>query len=91
MKTKKYYIQVDTIDIDNIMTMEITKKEFDRQLKFLQEQVTNTADAEYPMETLPTKIINYETSTAKVYYFTIATTTTYLTIHQTKEGYHFTK
>jgi hypothetical protein len=50
MKTAKYILEIDMLDTDMVQSMELTKKEYNRQLAYLHSQVQATADHECPVE-----------------------------------------
>lgn len=91
MKTCKYYISFDSIETKMCNDIEISKKEFTRQLQYLQKQMIETADDEYPMEELEPTSYTHDTYTATNYKFYVGTATTYLTKIECKEGYYFKK
>lgn len=93
MKTKKYYIENEFCDNEMIFKMEISKKEFDRQLKFLRNSVIVSQQMGY--ETPVTepewsgRKVDHTTCTETIYTFMSGCCATYLTAFETKEGYAF--
>ena len=88
MKTERYEISFSAIDTNLSTSIRISKKEFLAQLAYLQKQVAETENNEYPME--------YRTSEsdftgAKITYhtFTIGTADTTLKATVCKPGYVF--
>lgn len=90
MKTAKYVIAFDSIDTDMCYELVISKKEYNRQLAFLRQQVERTKDNECPCTERIYKH-DHGTFTETTIYFSVATATTYLSALECKEGYHFTK
>ena len=52
MKTERFYIQFASCGSNMSTQFEISKTEYNNQLKHLQEQMKSTADYEYPVEEL---------------------------------------
>lgn len=91
MKTSQYIIETAYLENDMILRMEISKKEFTRQLAFLRQQIETTKDDECPI-TEP----EYSGSTHEgegyiktLYYFRSGCAETCLHEIKAKEGYHF--
>lgn len=86
--TNRYTISFDSIETRMSTEIQISKKEFDQQLRFLRSMLDTTAEDEYPMEerfhgSLGGNVI------VSTYSFTVGTGTTYLTHYEAKPGYHF--
>ena len=93
MKTKKYFLDIEFCEAEMVNKIEISKKEFNRQMKFLRAQTYLTKDNECPI-TEPewsNKKFEHETYTETCYVFNSGCCNTFLTILETKEGYCFTK
>ena len=91
MKTAKYRIVFEYLEADMCQEMDITKKEFTRQLAFLRQQVENTKDNECPVTECDTRIRDRETFTETTHHFTSGCAVTYLFALECKEGYRFTR
>ena len=91
MKTAKYLIEFDFLENDMVSTMEISKKEFTRQLAFLRQQIETTKDDECPIVEPEysgrTKEGNGYTKT--IYYFRSGCAETALIELNAKDGYYF--
>lgn len=87
MKTAKYILEIDMLDTDMLQSMELTKKEYNRQLAYLHSQVQATADHECPVEESEEVIdLNGYTKTVNIY--RCGCCTTYLTAFECYPGYH---
>lgn len=92
MKTAKYKIQFEGYEVMMSTDMEITKKEFNRQLAFLRQQVKDTPDTnEYPVKEYEPHVYERSGFTETVYHFNSGCADTYLTALVCKPGYHFKK
>lgn len=90
MKKSKYIIAFDYCDKPMSEDIEITKKEFERQLDFLRLQVrTSKDDEEDQMEELEPKERDFVCYTETSYFFSRGCATTYLTKLVCKRGYQF--
>lgn len=91
MKTKKYFVEIEMCENNMMQRMEISKKEYDRQLKYMREQVEATIDYETPVvePEWSGKVIDHPQTTEVIYCFNCGCCTTYLTKYETKEGYAF--
>lgn len=89
MKTKIYKIAFQFIDTDMCTNLDISKKEFDRQLAFMREQVKTTAGNEYPIEEYPMNKKDCICYTETAYIFVSGCATTYLFELVCKNGYKF--
>lgn len=90
MKTARYTIEFEGYEVDMCKTMEITKKEFNRQLDFMRQQVRTTPETnEYPVSEAEPITKEYAGHTTTVYIFHSGTVTTYLTAMICKDGYQF--
>lgn len=89
MKTKIYKIAFQFIESDMCSNIVISKKEFDRQLAFMREQVKATAKNEYPIEEYPVEKCDHICYNETTYIFTSGCATTYLFALICKNGYKF--
>lgn len=89
MKTKLYKIQFQFIETNMSSEIIISKKEFDKQLAFLREQIAKTADYECPVEEMQAFETDRICYTEKTYVFSSGCATTYLTESICKTGYKF--
>lgn len=90
MKTVKYLISFENFENSMCRDLEISKKEYDKQLKFMREQVKNTIiDEETPIR--ETNIRTYENKTTIETHisFNCGCAYTDLIKIECKEGYHF--
>ena len=74
-KTVKYTIEFHAIETPLSTEIQLSGKEFDKQLKFLLQQTLDTKDNEYPVETNATEQ-DYTGYTVTRYRFSIATSGT---------------
>ena len=89
MKTRRYFIEFYSNEIALSTEIDLTQKEYLKQLDFLTEQVEKSKSFEYPVE----KSVNYfnqrpdynETITG----FSSGLGSTYLILQECKEGYRF--
>lgn len=91
MKTVKYFMEFDMCDIDMCSKIEISKKEYERQFKFIQSQMKETEGQEFSVTALEPIIRDFGTYTSSFYSFSCGCATTYLYKQECKEGYHFKK
>lgn len=90
MKTEKYFIEFDYCEIGMCAPMSISKKEFNRQLAFMREQVTETKDnEETPVQEFDPIRSDLGTTERTVYVFHSGCTRTFLTELKCKPGYRF--
>ena len=91
MKTSKYYIENDFLENDMLLRMEISKKEFNRQLAFLRQQIKTTKDDECPIVEPEYSGRTHEVTsyTETRYYFRSGCAETCLVEMKTKEGFYF--
>ena len=87
-KTAKYTIEFHSVETPLSTEIQISAKEFDKQLKVLLQQTLNTKDDEFPVET-HTKEDDFTGCTVLRYRFSVATGDVYLTRYQCKPGYQF--
>ena len=91
MKTAKYRIEIENLETTMCQTLDISKKEYTRQLAFMRQQVKETAANEYPVTESEPRSYDHEGMTETVYQFNCGCSSTYLIALECKEGYHFTK
>lgn len=91
MKTAKYRIVFEYLDADMCNEMEISKKEFNRQLSFMRQQVENTKDNECPINECDQMVRDRESLVETVYHFNSGCAVTYLYALECKPGYCFKK
>lgn len=89
MKTTKYYIQFENIEVAMSTQIEISKAEYNRQLNHLREQVIATETNEYPLEEKATEVCDLETYTKTIISFNCGCAYTDLTKIECKPGYCF--
>lgn len=92
MKTRKYTVETECCENAMLWQMEISKKEFDRQLKLMRNQVIVSSGYESPViePERSGKVFDHPTYTETIFVFQTACSVTYLTRLETKEGYKFT-
>lgn len=85
-KTKKYTIEFSGTDTDMSLPIEITARQFEAQLDFLQKKVVSTARDETPMEH---RILHkeYDSYTRTTHFFMVGTADTVLAKIVCKDGY----
>ena len=90
MKTKKYFIAFENIEVNLSTMIEISKKEYKRQFNFLlnQQLMTEKEDYEYKI-THRTYNDEFAGYVQQRDYFTVAYADTILYKQECKEGYHF--
>ena len=88
MKKSKCFIEFENLENTMLNKMEITKKEFDRQIKFLNERVEQTKDEdeENKIEKRMYKK-EFETYIVNTYFYTNCCCDTILTEYVCKDGY----
>lgn len=88
MKKDKYFIYFECCEVEMSKEMEISKKEYQRQLQHLTSQLSETKDWDTPMEV---RINNFEDDKLKyeINRFDVATGSTYLKKITCKDGYCF--
>ena len=93
MKTKKYFIENEFCDNEMVLKIEISKKEFDRQLRFLRNSVIVSQQMEYETPVVEPewsgRTFDHPTCTETVYTFMSGCCVTLLTVLDTNEGYAF--
>ena len=89
MKTIKYSIQFDNLESLNSGDIEISKAEFNRQLRHYRNQISTTAENECPVEEHEPRVKEYDTYTETSYIFACACATVWLTEIKCKDGYCF--
>lgn len=91
MKTRKYFLEVEFCESAMIRKMEISKKEFDKQMKFLRNQTIMTQDYECPIvePEWSNKKFDHTTYTETCYVFNSGCCVTFLSVLEAKEGYCF--
>ena len=87
-KTAKYTIEFHSIETPLSTEIQISGKEFDKQLRFLRQQIDATAGNEFPVETYTTES-DFAGCTVTRYRFSVATGDVYLAKYQCKPGYQF--
>jgi hypothetical protein len=89
MKKTLYYISFDMLETAMSRRVEISKTEYEKQLAFLTQQITETVENECPVEQLPTS--TYETSSTyeTKNFFMCGCATTVLHKSECKEGFCF--
>lgn len=89
MKTAKYILEIDMLDTDMLQSMELTKKEYNRQLAYLHSQVQATADNELPVEESK-EVHDRDGYTKTITMYSCGCCTTYLIAIECYPGYHLT-
>lgn len=89
MKTRRYFIEFYSNEQAMSTEIEITQKEYFKQLDFLTDQVEKSKEFEYPVE----KTVNYYNQRPKyketITSFSSGLGSTYLILQECKEGYRF--
>lgn len=94
-KTKKYTLKViGYADYEMVSEMEISKREFDVQIKALREQINEPIPEDMDEESYVSICedvfdYDYESYTQITYCFSVSNTNVFLTARECKEGYHF--
>ena len=83
-----YYLEINNYETPILHRMELTKKEYEKQLKFLKQQVEDTKEDDIPM-TMTIRSKEYDTYTATAHRFDLACSSTYLTCYKCKENFTF--
>ena len=86
MRTTRYTVEIDYLETDMLQRMDITKKEYKRQLDFLRMQVRATVDNECPVEE-SVEVQDREGYTKTVSVYRCGCCTTYLTAIECHPGY----
>ena len=86
--TNRYTISFESIESRMSTEIQISKKEFERQLKFLRIEMAATEGYEYPMEEHFYEHSS-EIMTERTYRFDVCTGSTYLSHYECKPGYQF--
>ena len=88
MKVTKYFIFFDCCEVEMSTEIEISKSEYEKQLKFLNNKIDETKDWECPMEVISD---TYDNERTKIEYFRfdVATGSVYLKKITCKEGFYF--
>lgn len=90
MKTARYFIHFENIEYSMCQKFEISKKEYENQVKFMKNQVNITSiDEETPVTEIEPKIFEYEKYTETIITFQCACAFTDLIKKECKEGYCF--
>jgi hypothetical protein len=89
MKTARYYIQFENIEIAMSTQMEISKTEYTRQLKHLREQVIATETNEYSLNENDPIVYDLGTATKTTISFNCGCAYTDLIKIECKDGYCF--
>ena len=88
MVTKEYIIRFQNIETSMSTQIKISKKEYDKQYKYLMSQIEETKEDECPMEHT-TYNDDLEKITQQRDYFTVACADTVLIKRECKPGYQF--
>lgn len=91
IKTTKYRIEIDFLETAMCQTLDIPKKEYNRQLAFMRQQVRDTADYECPVTEVDVRSYDHEHMTETVHRFNSGCCSTCLIVLKCKEGYCFAK
>lgn len=91
MKTAKYRIEIEFLETAMHQSLDISKREYNRQLAFMRQQVKATADNECPVTEAETLSGDHKGYTETWHRFNCGCCATYLIALECKEGYHFTK
>ena len=89
MIKKRFFIEFENYENKMSTSIQISEKEYNKQLKFLREQIVKTEDDDIPIEEC--KLIKGETKTtvSTTIRFRSGLADVYLTKEETKEGYRF--
>lgn len=90
MKKVKYYLEFENIENSMLRKMEISKKEFEKQIKYLNQRVAETEneDDEFKIEKREYHK-EFDNCFEDVFYFTNACADTILSTIKCKDGYCF--
>ena len=88
MKTEKYGIGFMSIETSMCSQIEISKKEYDKQIRFLNKKIEMTQADEYPMEKSE-MVFQNEQMIETVTSYSVGTGETILIKYECKPGYHF--
>lgn len=88
MKTKKYFLESEAIEVTMISKLEITKKQYDAMTKDLEKQLVETKDYECPLEK-KTHNYDFEKTQSKVNVYEVGCYRIWLTMIECKKGYVF--
>lgn len=91
MKTARYFIKFENFEHSMCNDVEISKKEYNKQVKFMREQVKTNIDSEIPVKELDTKTYEKETTIETVISFICACAYTDIIKIECKDGYCFRK
>lgn len=89
MKTIKYFIEFDYCENGMCSPMEISKKEFMIQLKFLRKQIDITEFYDTPITESEAIVRETESTVENTYVFLSGCARTFLTVCKCKPGYRF--
>lgn len=91
MKTDKYIIETDIWEVDAHAPIEISKTEFERQLKFLRDKVSKSKSEEweYKVEEREPIVSENDAQIVTQYRFYFPSGGTYLIHRKCKNGYRF--
>lgn len=91
LKMKKFILRVIANDVEMLAPLTISKKEFDRQLKFLRQQVKDVEDDDDCEVFIQEDIFNfdYNHATLTSYCFGVRATSVFLNVWEAKEGNHY--
>jgi redox-regulated HSP33 family molecular chaperone len=90
MKTVKYFISFENLENQMCNEFEISKAEYNKQIKFLREQIKNTEDTEAPIEEMEERVLQNETLVKTIISFNCGCSFTDLIKMECKAGYCFT-
>lgn len=89
MKTTRYYIQFDNLEVAMSTQMEISKAQYNEQLKHLRQQVIDTENNEYPLQENDAIVYDLNTAVKTTISFNCGCAYTDLIKIECKDGYCF--
>ena len=91
MKHEMFFIEFSAYDTDMSTRIPLSKKEFNKQLKFLRSQTLQTAENESPVTELKIDQKETDTTITNYYFFNCGCADTMLVHYECKPGYCFKK
>lgn len=94
-ENEKYILRVFAHDVELLSSIKLSRKEFERQLRFLQQQVRDAKaedDEGDEFEVHMQKDVlqnDYERETCTTYWFGVGEANVFLDMWECKEGYHY--
>lgn len=90
--TKKYYLEMQNIENPMLAKMQLSEKEFNKQLEYLRKRVQETMEEESENKIEETtRTYDHGNYTETCYWFTNCCCDTILSKYECKQGYEFKK